>query len=41
MRGIILFYCCVLILVLSNNYDDAREVVSIFEAKPSEERLKK
>lgn len=41
MRGIMLFYCCVLILVVSSNYDDAREIVSVFEEKPSEVRLKK
>ena len=39
MRGIIMFYCCVLIFVLSNNYEDAREIVSVFEAKPTQEKL--
>jgi hypothetical protein len=35
MRGIIMFYCCALILILSNNYEDARTIISVFEDKPS------
>lgn len=39
MRGIIMFYCCALIMILSNNYEDARDIISVFEAKPSQDEL--
>jgi hypothetical protein len=39
VRGLIMFYVCVLILILSSNYEDARDIVSIFEAKPSQKVL--
>jgi len=41
IRGLHMVYLCILILIVVANYEDAREIVSIFNTKPSEETLKR
>lgn len=38
-RGIGMTLCCILIFILCNNYEDARNVISILEKKPTQAEL--